>query len=39
MSTKEIQYLVEEFLDNEGYVTSIVCNLIEFAEGFLHGLE
>jgi len=38
VSTKEIQYLVEEFFDNEGYVTSGVGKEFEFAEGFVHGL-
>jgi len=38
VSTKEIQYLVEEFFDNEGYITSGVGKEFEFAEGFVHGL-
>jgi len=38
VSTKEIQYLVEEFFDTEGYITSGVGKEFEFAEGFVHGL-
>lgn len=38
VSTKEMQYIVEEFFDTQGYITSGVGKEFEFAEGFVHGL-
>lgn len=38
VSTKEIQYLVEQFFDTAGYVTSGVGKEFEFAEGFVHSI-
>lgn len=38
VSTKEIQYAVEDFFDREGYLTSGKGKEFEFAEGFVHSI-